>query len=204
MKAWKEELFPTLVYCRQQNVISVTQYRLIEAGMSCSDVTLRHNRSDEMLEITMAFRSQVPGQNPGQQEALRWEKLRTDGSVSATATLKRVKGTRAVEYAEPDIARSLSELVEGWTEGLEWSLRKKKRPGYGVGKTLLVYADGLSGDFEHPRREGSLCEILNRVTPDALANEFDFTAIVGWHPGWFEKWSRHSGRASRDPESRGS
>jgi len=182
---WKEELFPALIYCRQLDTLDRTAFSLLEANLSCNDVALRRRgEADETLEITMAFVSQAEGVNPGYQEALRWEKMHADGFVSATAVLTRDKRTRKVEHTEPESARSVDELIQSWVDGLEWSLRRKQRPEYGSGKTLLVYGDGLSGDFEYPRRAMTLQELVKRMNPESWANSFDRTAIVGWHQGW--------------------
>lgn len=184
MKAWKEELFPALVLCRQLDAVAETEFRLSRPYAPCSDLTLARRGVEETFEVSMAFKSPASGINPGYQEALRWEKLCVDGSVSATSLLRRDQRTGAVEYAEDDIARSISEDVQSWAEGLEWTLRKKQRPGYGSGKSLLVYGDGMSGDFEYPRREAKIEDIVAHIPADARTNEFDRTIIVGWHPGW--------------------
>lgn len=188
LKVWKEELFPALVYCRHLKIVESAHVRTPQARLSGCDVIVRAGATTTTLEVTMAYpvHSVSSALNPGYQEALRWEKMQCDGWVSANGELARDAATGKVEYAAPDTARSLAELASSWSDGIALALRKKQRSDqYGRGSTLLVYGDGLSGDFEYPERGATLADIVRRIDYDCWANGFDRTVIIGWHPGWY-------------------
>jgi len=71
-----------------------------------------------------------------------------------------------------------------WHRRLAEVLSGKQHDNYGSGVTLLVYAYGMSGDFERWRAPPTIDDVLAPLPRDIFRNGFDRTIIMSWHRGW--------------------
>lgn len=195
-KVWHEELLPLMLYARHLQLSPDSEVILSASGARGVDGWIRSERGQQAYEITVTYPAwhlhATPDgpTSPGAQNAYRMQKLNDDGWVDGTAALRRNRRTRSIEIDGQDDMYEESELVAAWARGLNFVLAKKQRPnGYGRGAHLLVYGEGLSGDFHDDKAE-KFKAVLNAIDRGLLRNGFERTILMGWHTGWISETER--------------
>jgi hypothetical protein len=183
LRHWTDEVWPLLIFANHKSLPDTELVQFSEKGASGVDWTLRSsNGAIAHFEVTTTY---------SYDDRLRDELMTADGSVFQFTPVARDRQSGRVIYTEPHCARDSSEAFAEWRNRLVDVLSRKRRPNYGSGVTLLVYAYGMSGDFERWRTSPTIDDIIAMLPREALENAFDRTIIMSWHPAWIRTVSEN-------------